>query len=152
MWFVQILNWVVCKQTLSPARFSFYHYVSKGHLHLLRLCALLRLWRWPGMWHIRHLVFLVLLITARCGNPRFSIVMQSGREAVWREGLLLLQRRREEEQLAGNMQAQHLCNKCHSSPFRSHLLILLSAFSSPPTCVCQINQGVKHCASTSIPP
>lgn len=94
------------------------------------------------MWRIRHLVFLVLLITARCGNPRFSIVMQSGRERVWKEGLFLLQRKREEEQLADNVQAQHLCNKCHSSHFRSHHLILLSAFS-PPSCVCQIIRGLN---------
>lgn len=58
------------------------------------------------MWHIGQLVFLVLLIAAHCDNPRFSIVMQSAREAVWREGLSFPQRRREEEQLAANMQAQ----------------------------------------------
>lgn len=55
------------------------------------------------MWHIGQLVFLVLLIAAHCDNPRFSIVMQSAREAVWREGLSFPQRRREEEQLAANM-------------------------------------------------
>lgn len=69
------------------------------------------------MWRIRHLVFfLVLLRTAGCANPRPSVVMQSGRGAVWRESLFLPRRRREEEQLEANMQAQHLCNKCHPSP------------------------------------